>query len=109
MNNPTIEINIADILKDLQSGQKEIQKEISDLKVNLETVKGDVNVLKGEINNVKTEVREVKEDIKELKKSQQKIIVDIADLKGAKSLIVPAFVAVLASVVTVTLKAILFN
>jgi hypothetical protein len=35
MTNPTIETDIAEILKDLQSGQKEIFKEISELKVNL--------------------------------------------------------------------------
>jgi hypothetical protein len=35
MTNPTIETDIAEILKDLQSGQKEILKEISELKVNL--------------------------------------------------------------------------
>ncbi len=41
MNNPKIEVDIAEVLKDLQSGQKEILKEISDLKVGLEAVKGD--------------------------------------------------------------------
>ncbi|VEP17306.1 conserved hypothetical protein [Hyella patelloides LEGE 07179] len=45
MNNPTIETDIAEILRDLQSGQKEILKEISDLKVSLETVKGDLKAL----------------------------------------------------------------
>lgn len=38
MTNPIIEINIAEILKDLQKGQKEIQ-------ISLETIKGDIKAL----------------------------------------------------------------
>jgi hypothetical protein len=45
MNNPIIEIDIGVILKELQSGQKEILREISDIKVSLETVKGDIKSL----------------------------------------------------------------
>lgn len=45
MTNPIIEIDIAEILKDLQSGQKEILKEISSVKVSLEAMKGDIKVL----------------------------------------------------------------
>lgn len=45
MTNPTIQTDIAEVLKDLQSGQKEILKEISDIKVSLETVKGDIKAL----------------------------------------------------------------
>ena len=45
MNNPTIQTDIAEILRDLRSGQKEILKEISDIKVTLETVKADIKAL----------------------------------------------------------------
>jgi predicted nucleic acid-binding Zn-ribbon protein len=45
MNNPIIETDISVILKELQSGQKEILKEVSDVKVSLETVKGDIKAL----------------------------------------------------------------
>lgn len=45
MSNPIIETDIAEILRDLQSGQKDILKEISDVKVSLEAVKGDIKVL----------------------------------------------------------------
>ncbi len=38
MTNPTIETNIAEILKDLQKGQK-------DILISLETVKGDIKAL----------------------------------------------------------------
>jgi hypothetical protein len=45
MSNPIIETDIAVILKELQSGQKEILKEVTDIKVNLETVKGNIKAL----------------------------------------------------------------
>ncbi len=38
MSNPTIETDIAEILKDLQKGQKDIQ-------ITLETIKGDIKAL----------------------------------------------------------------
>ena len=52
MNNPIIEVDIAEILKDLQSGQKEILKEISDLKVGLEAVKGDIKALETKVDQL---------------------------------------------------------
>ncbi|MGB5635729.1 MAG: hypothetical protein WBM86_23530 [Waterburya sp.] len=56
MSNPTIETDIAEILKDLQSGQKEIMKEISDVKVSLEGVKGDIKVLNTSIKELNKRV-----------------------------------------------------
>ena len=45
MDNPTIQTDIAEILKDLQKGQQDILKEISDIRVSLEGVKGDIKAL----------------------------------------------------------------
>ena len=45
MENPVIQTDIAEILKDLQSGQKEILKEISNLKVGQEKLNGDIRSL----------------------------------------------------------------
>ena len=63
MTNPTIEVDIAEILKDIQSnqkailetmqsGQKEVLKEISDLKVGLKAVKGDVKALETKVEQL---------------------------------------------------------
>ncbi len=63
MSNPIIEVDIAEILKDIQndqkamlesmqSGQKEILKEISDIKVGLEAVKGDVKALETKVDQL---------------------------------------------------------
>lgn len=45
MDNPTIQTDIAEILKDLQKGQQDILKEISDIRISLEGVKGDIKAL----------------------------------------------------------------
>lgn len=45
MTNPTIETDIAEVLKDLQTGQKNILQELSSIKVSLESVKGDIKAL----------------------------------------------------------------
>jgi predicted nucleic acid-binding Zn-ribbon protein len=45
MTNPTIQTDIAEVLRDLQKGQKDILKEISDIKIGLETIKGDIKAL----------------------------------------------------------------
>ena len=59
MNNPTIETDIAEILKDLQKGQHDILKEISDLRVNLEGVKGDIKAVKGDIKALDAKVEQL--------------------------------------------------
>ncbi len=45
MTNPTIETDLAEILKEIKSDQKAILKEISDVKVELAEVKGDIKSL----------------------------------------------------------------
>lgn len=52
MENPTIQTDIADILKDLQKGQKEILKEVSDIKISLETVKGNIKALDTKVEQI---------------------------------------------------------
>lgn len=45
MTNPTIETDIAEILKDLQKGQKDIQ-------ITLETIKGDIKALDTKVDQL---------------------------------------------------------
>ena len=56
MNNPTIETDIAEILKELKQGQKEILKEVSDIKVSLATTNGKVEALDGKLEQINTRV-----------------------------------------------------
>ena len=52
MTNPIIEIDIAEILKDLQKGQKEIQ-------ITLETIKGDIKALDTKVEQLDKRVGNV--------------------------------------------------
>ena len=63
MENPKIEIDLADILKEIQSdqksmwkemqsGQKEILKEISDIKLEIADVKGDIKSLNTKVEQL---------------------------------------------------------
>lgn len=63
MTNPTIQTDIAEVLKEIQidqktmlnemrSGQKEILKEISDIKVSLETAKDDIKALDAKVEQL---------------------------------------------------------
>ena len=70
MTNPTIEIDIAEILKELQSGQKELLKEISDVKVSLEGVKGDIKTLN-------TSIRELDKGVSNQKFTNRGILIGL--------------------------------
>ena len=70
MTNPTVEIDLAEILKEIKSDQKEILKkmsdvkdDISDLKIELTEVKGDIKALDekltGKITTLDTKVEQL--------------------------------------------------
>ena len=52
---------------------------------------------------------ETKESIKELKNAQETLAADVADLKGAKSLIIPIVVAVTTAILTLVARTIPFR
>ena len=74
MNNPIIETDIADILKDIKSDQKEILKEVGNLKQEFnreigslkQEVNKEIGSLKQEVNEVKVSLESAKGDIKAL-------------------------------------------
>ena len=92
MSNSIIQVDIAEILKEIQTDQKTILKEITDLKVGQA-------YLTGKVNNIEKTVTELKD-------TQKTLVSDIADLKGAKSLIVPIIVAVTVSILTLVIRTI---
>ena len=72
MTNPKIEVDIAEILKDLQTGQKELLKEISELK---EQVNKEISELKEQVNNRFQKIEIGQEEIKgEIKGEQVKYV-----------------------------------
>ena len=92
MSQTTVEIKLEDVLVNIQKDLKEIRDDLTDLKVEMATVKTTVQSVDKRLENVETE--------------QKTLIKDIADLKGAKSLIIPIIVAVTTSLVTILIRAI---
>ena len=164
MTNPTIEIELAEILKEIKSDQKSIAREISDfskeIRQDLQKVTSDVNELKigqarleEKVNNLEKDYSEFKEStrinfddikelieknnndikeliektnndikesttkdiedireiLKEIKNTQKILVEDVADLKGAKSLIIPIVVAVTTAILTLVARTISFG
>ena len=113
MTNPTIETDSAEIRKEIKSDQKAILKEISELK---REIKSDQKAISDEISNLRVgqtrleeRVKNIDDTVKEIKTTQKNLVSDVADLKGAKSLIIPIFVAVTASILTLVFRAIPLN
>jgi hypothetical protein len=74
MTNPKIETDIAEILKDLQSGQKEILKEIVELKSTINTVDKRLIVVETRLDEQKAavgKIPELAEKVGELKNWRQ--------------------------------------
>lgn len=92
MTNPIIETDLAEVLK--QMNQK------------LDNLSSDVNELKIGQARVEEKLDSQGENIKELKDTQKKLSADVADLKGAKSLIIPILVAVTTSILTLVIRSI---
>jgi archaellum component FlaC len=102
----TIETDLKDILVQLNGKLERIQDDITDLKVG----QAEIN---GEIKTINTKIVGVNDKIDGLQKTVDKLAVDvsaskqdISDLKGVKSLIIPGFVAILASLLTFAFRGI---
>jgi chromosome segregation ATPase len=80
MTNPKIETDIAEILKDLQSGQKEILKEIVELKSTINTVDKRLIVVETRLDEQKAavgKIPELAEKVGELKNWRQIAVIII--------------------------------
>jgi chromosome segregation ATPase len=103
-------------LNALTLGQSELKGEVKNLSTELKgEVKSLSTELKGEIKNLNTEVKNLSTKIDDLQQITNKLDKevgdskqDISDLKGFKSLVVPGFVAILASLLTFVFKGIDF-
>ena len=126
----TIETELKDIftkidqrLDRMEQGQNELKLNVSELKGEVKNLSTELNgevknlstELKGEIRNLNTEVKNIGTKVDDLQKTTNKLDEeigdskqDISDLKGFKSLVVPGFVAILASLLTFIFKGINF-
>jgi prefoldin subunit 5 len=83
----------------LETLQKEVSEFRTETKVSLESVKGDINVLNEKVDGMDKR-------LSQLETAQLSVVKDIADLKGAKSLIIPIIVAVTTSLLTLLIRSI---
>ena len=135
MTNPTIEINLAEILGEIRQDLKQLSSNVNDLKVGQARLEEKVNNLEKDHNefkeatrknfddirkliekndqeikeSTKTDFDEVKKSIKELKNAQETLNADVVDLKGAKALIIPIVVAVTTAILTLVARTITFG
>ncbi|MCZ8223031.1 MAG: shikimate dehydrogenase [Microcystis sp. LE19-84.1B] len=84
----SLEIILTNITEKLDS----LQKDFADLKV--------------DIAEVKTELKIIDRRLGKVEGTQDALIQDVSDLKGAKSLIIPVVVAVLTSILTLLVRSI---
>ena len=82
----SLEIILTNITEKLDS----LQKDFTDLKVDMA--------------EVKTELKIIDRRLEKVEGTQNALIQDVSDLKGAKSLIIPVVVAVLTSILTLLVR-----
>ncbi|MBE9088833.1 shikimate dehydrogenase [Microcystis aeruginosa LEGE 11464] len=72
----------------------------------LDSLQKDVTDLKVDMAEVKTELKIIDRQLEKVEGTQDALIQDVSDLKGAKSLIIPVVVAVLTSILTLLVRSI---
>jgi prefoldin subunit 5 len=99
-------------LIDLRVGHTEINREIRTVNTKIDglndKISGEIRTFNTQINGVNDKISGLNDKTGELQKSVDKLSIDVSDLKGAKSLIVPGFVAIFASLLTPIFKNIIF-
>ena len=110
MANPIIEIDLGQVLNEINQKLDRLSDDVNNLKIN------DVNELKisqaraNEKLDFNTEnIKEIKNSIEQIKAEQKNLNSDVADLKGAKSLVMPIVVAVITSILTLVIRSIPVN
>ena len=120
MTNPIIETDLAQILNKLDGRFDKLDDKIDNLSKNfdskLEKIDDRFNKLEDRLNKLEVgqaqltvKVDNIDQTTRELKETQKKLVSDVADLKGAKSLIIPIVVAVTTSILTLVIRAIPIN
>lgn len=80
-----------------------LQKQVNDFRTETSVALSDI---KREIKTIDSRLENVEKTVDETKTDTKKNREDVADLKGAKSLIIPIVVAVLTSILTLLIRAI---
>ena len=95
----TIETDLKEILG-------EFKQEFTKINQRLDRMETDLTTIKIDVATVKTTVNSLENRLDKIEIEQKTLIKDMADLKGAKSLIIPISVAVTTSLITLLIRAI---
>ncbi len=95
----TIETDLKEILG-------EFKQEFTKINQRLDRMETDLTMIKVDVATVKTTVNSLENRLEKIETEQKTLIKDMADLKGAKSLIIPIIVAVTTSLITLLIRAI---
>ena len=91
---------------DLKEVLDRIDKRLKSIESDLTTIKVDVATVKTTVNSLEIRMDKLDNRLDKIDTEQKTLIKDIADLKGAKSLIIPIIVAVTTSLITLLIRAI---
>ena len=91
---------------DLKEVLDRIDKRLNSIESDLTTIKVDVATVKTTVNSLEIRMDKLDNRLDKIETEQKTLIKDIADLKGAKSLIIPIIVAVTTSLITLLIRAI---
>jgi archaellum component FlaC len=96
----TVTYSLEEVLNRLESKIDNLQKEVAEIR------QKDIPDLKVSQTEIKTKVESIDNRLAKVESVQDDFVKDIADLKGAKSLIVPIVVAVVTSIFTLLIRTI---
>jgi archaellum component FlaC len=91
---------------DLKEVLDRIDRRLNSIETDLTTIKVDVATVKTTVNSLEIRMDKLDNRLDKIDTEQKTLIKDIADLKGAKSLIIPIIVAVTTSLITLLIRAI---
>ena len=98
------------IFPEIQMSQSPVTNSLEIILTNitekLDSLQKDVTDLKVDMAEVKTELKSIDRRLEKVEGTQDALIQDVSDLKGAKSLIIPVVVAVLTSILTLLVRSI---
>ncbi|MCE2674460.1 MAG: shikimate dehydrogenase [Microcystis sp. 53598_E5] len=98
------------IFPEIQMSQSPVTNSLEIILTNitekLDSLQKDFTDLKVDMAEVKTELKIIDRRLEKVEGTQDALIKDVSDLKGAKSLIIPVVVAVLTSILTLLVRSI---
>ena len=95
-----VESDLKEILNKLDLKLDNLQSDVSGLR------QQDIPAINVKLENLSTRMSQVEKTVDKVSNNQETIQKDVADLKGAKSLIIPIVVAVTTSILTLVIRAI---